>query len=163
LIARWCLYSEKSNNHFIPDITSREGNSSDPKVIFETQLRETVALLRNKGIEVLIMRQVPFQKRSVPENLVNATRFGRDSSTIGVTREEHLNHQKFVNTVIDSLEGPGITILDPLPYLSSNERTLIFSDGKALYRDADHLSIAGSRLLRPLFEPLFDARIHSKE
>lgn len=44
------------------------------------------------------------------------------------------------------------------PMFTHTSTTLILADGKSLYRDADHLSIAGSEYLRPLFEPLFQAR-----
>ena len=105
-------------------------------------------------IRVVIMKQVPFQRRSVPQNIVNAVRFGRNENKIGVSVEDHLKHQEYVNGVIDSL-GPYVTILDPLPILRNGNRTRISQDGKPLYRDADHLSFTGSQILRPIFEPIF--------
>jgi len=155
LIARWNYYPGESTNFFMPNITYRTDDGTPPGVVFEKQLRETVQELREAGLQVILMKQVPFQKRSVPENLVNATRFGWEMNRIGVSVAEHLKQQNFVNEVIDSLAGDGVTILDPLPLLRDGDRTLIERDGKPLYRDADHLSISGSRLLRPLFEPLF--------
>jgi hypothetical protein len=155
LIARWNYYPGESTSFFMPKITYRTDDGTPPGIVFESQLRETVQKLRALGLQVVLVKQVPFQKRSVPENLVNASRFGWDMNRIGVSVAEHLEQQKFVNAVIDSLAGDGVTILDPLPLLRDGDRTLIMRDGKSLYRDADHLSISGSRLLRPLFEPFF--------
>ncbi len=155
LIARWKIYPDESTSFFIPNITFRSPDGTAPLVIFETQLRDTVTRLRSHGLQVIILKQVPFQRRSVPENLVNAARFGRTSDQIGVSVADHLQHQEFVNSIIDSLAAPGVTILDPLPLLRDGERTLIQKNGHPLYRDADHLSFAGSKILRPLFEPLF--------
>ena len=154
LIARWGIYPQESTSFFSPNITYRIPIGSSPEVVFETQLRKTIKQLRAKGIRVVIMKQVPFQKRSVPQNIVNAVRFGRNENKIGVSVEDHLKHQEYVNGVIDSL-GPYVTILDPLPILRNGNRTRISQDGKPLYRDADHLSFTGSQILRPIFEPVF--------
>jgi peptidoglycan/LPS O-acetylase OafA/YrhL len=154
LIARWGIYPQESTSFFSPNITYRTPNGSSPEVVFETQLRKTIKQLRAKGMRVVIMKQVPFQRRSVPQNIVNAVRFGRNENKIGVSVEDHLKHQEYVNGVIDSL-GPYVTILDPLPILRNGNRTRISQDGKPLYRDADHLSFTGSQILRPIFEPIF--------
>ncbi len=156
LIARWSIYPEKSPSFFMPDITYRKPDGSPPEEVFKNQLTKTVRLLREMDLKVWIVKEVPWQLRSVPENLVNAARFGRSFSALGVTVTQHRKRQKFVNGVLNSLVSENVRLIDPLPVLSDGEHhTLVMKDGLPLYTDADHLSIAGSRLLRPLVERIF--------
>jgi len=49
-----------------------------------------------------------------------------------------------------------LTVLDPTALFEySNNLCRLEKDGKALYWDDGHISVAGAMLLRPLFEPIF--------
>lgn len=155
LIARWNAYPVEFTSFFTPNITFRKPDNTPPKQVFETQLQRTVQQLREHNIQVFILKQVPWQKGNVPKNLVNAIRFQGDPDLIGISIEDHLNEQQSTNDFLDSLAGTGVKVLDPLALLSHHGRTLTSDGDIPLYRDADHLSIAGSIRLRPLFEPIF--------
>ena len=65
------------------------------------------------------MKPVPFQRRIFSENFVNSIQgLGGDADQFAVTFEDHLDYQKAINKVIDSLTAEGVIVLDPLPLLS---------------------------------------------
>jgi hypothetical protein len=50
----------------------------------------------------------------------------------------------------------GATVLDPADcFLNRNGHYDVVGDGQVLFWDSHHLALAGSRLLVPLFEPVF--------
>jgi SGNH domain (fused to AT3 domains) len=49
-----------------------------------------------------------------------------------------------------------VIILDPLPYLCSDGRCAGTKDGWPLYRDDNHLSEYGNKLLVPMFAKVFE-------
>ncbi len=156
LAGKWSYYYHIGTDSHQSPLTDELGGDRPSSVVFEDGLRRTIAALRERGIEVLILKQVPVQRLNPSAILWHAERFGYDQDKIGVPVAEHLEYQRSVNEFLDSLARPGVTILDPLPYLTQpNGHTRVQSDGKILYRDFHHLSAYGARLLRPLLEPYF--------
>jgi hypothetical protein len=116
-----------------------------------------VNTLHEIGIKVWIVRQVPYQKRSPVELIFHAHRLGRDYDSLGLTSEETRAYHATANEIFDRLPKDQVTIIDPTPHFDlENGRTRLHLDGLPIYFDADHLAARGSRLLRPIFEPLFD-------
>ena len=125
-------------------------------MVFKDGFRRTISALRERGIEVLILKQVPVQRLNPSATLWHAERFGYDQDRIGVPIAEHLDYQKPVDEFFDSLGGPGVTILDPLPLLAlENGHTRVQFGSKILYYDYHHLSVDGAKHLRSLLEPYF--------
>jgi len=161
LVARWSAYPlgdesaglrARLHNPSAPDKT--------PKEVFKDSLPSTIAKIRQAGAHVWILKQVPKQDLYVPKALANAIRYGRsqsvDMETLGITIEQHLKRQSFVNGIIDANTSPQVIALDPLPYLSTpSGHCRIEKNGNSLYHDEDHVSRHGSREFKPLFEPIF--------
>jgi hypothetical protein len=56
----------------------------------------------------------------------------------------------------DRLSKMGAIVLDTPRYLlNSNGLYDVVRDDKVLYSDWEHLSVAGAKILEPMFEPLF--------
>jgi len=122
-----------------------------------TYLNKMVKTLHGMGIKVWIVRQVPDQKRSPVELIFHAYRLGRDYDSLGLTVEECRAYHATVNEIFDRLPEDQVTIIDPSPFFDlENGRTRLHLDGLPIYYDDDHLAARGSRLLRPMFETLFD-------
>ncbi|MGJ8694887.1 MAG: acyltransferase family protein [Verrucomicrobiaceae bacterium] len=153
LIGRWTFYYKRGTDSRQAPLSDRDTYGRPGPDVFRDSLTKTVKTLRDRGIEVVIMKQAPLQFRSPPAALWMAHRFGYNPDEAGVTIAEHLEHQKDVNAIIDSLAQPGVIILDPLPILTVGEHTRVQQDGRIFYFDENHLSKEGVRALAPLFRP----------
>ncbi len=157
LIARWSKYCVPDPGSGKVAITDRDGSDTHPTEVFESHLRKMVDTLQKLGVKTWIVRQIPYQKRSPVELIFHAHRLGRDLDTLSHTSEEAKAYHTTVNDILDRLPGKHVTILDPIPYFDlKNGRTRIHIEGIPIYFDEDHLTARGSKILRPLFDPLFD-------
>ena len=157
LIARWTSYCVPSQGSTSFAITDREGSNRPPTEVFEEYLTKMIQKLHDKGIQVWIMRQVPYQKRSPVELMFHAQRLGRDYDSLGLSIEETQAFHSTVNNIFNRLPKDQVTLLDPSPYFAlKNGKTRIHLNGLPIYFDEDHLSQRGARHLRPLLEQLFD-------
>lgn len=122
----------------------------------EVALRATVAALREAGVRVAIMRQVPSQQNDVPKSLALAALLGRDVHDVGVSVAEHFVYTRRSNSILDDIARTEhrLIVLDPIPYLSRNGHCIAESAGHALYFDNQHLTLFGAGFLRPLFAAL---------
>ncbi|MBL50242.1 MAG: hypothetical protein CMP28_15030 [Roseibacillus sp.] len=156
LVGKWSYYYHVGADSHQSSLTDDLGGDRSSSVVFKDGFRRTISALRERGIEVLILKQVPVQRLNPSATLWHAERFGYDQDRIGVPIAEHLDYQKPVDEFFDSLGGPGVTILDPLPLLAlENGHTRVQFGSKILYYDYHHLSVDGAKHLRSLLEPYF--------
>jgi hypothetical protein len=72
------------------------------------------------------------------------------------TRAEFAARQAHVFPLLDELDAlPGVVLLRPDTILCDEMRCGVTRDGLPLYFDSHHLTLRGSALLEPLFEPIF--------
>ena len=125
-------------------------------------LEDTIHQLTAAGIRVVLMRAVPHHKGDVPRLLVRAKTLGQNIHLVGVPIEAHRFQNLQADQWLETLAGPLVSVLDPTPYLS-DETGLCRAefDGVAMYRDSGHLTVEGTRRLKPVFGRLFyDAGLH---
>lgn len=158
LVCRWSYYAlGVPSSGSTPTLVNPLHPELPPKVVFKTQFNETIKQLKEAGVQVWIMKQVPLQDTSAPEALANALRFGYNMNALGIPKTQHIQRQSFVNEIFESLVDESIHVIDPLPYLSSNPDVCnIEKNGKSLYRDENHLSIYGALQLKPLIAPILE-------
>jgi len=120
-------------------------------------LLATINALKNSGARIWIMKQVPEQHWSVPQALASAVMFGRNPEGLGLPLVEYRRASRRQELVFDGVAGRGVTVLDPTQFFVNDANLCrVAKDGKALYRDTEHLTTYGAMLLRPLFEPIFE-------
>lgn len=120
-------------------------------------LHETVRALKEAGVKVWILRQVPRQRWNVPRALATTVFLGGDPEKMGLPLQDHLKSYTRQEPIFEGLAGNGVILLDPTPYfIGPSGLCLAVKDGQVLYHDSHHLSIDGALRLRPLFEPLFN-------
>jgi hypothetical protein len=121
-----------------------------------TNLVATVRAVRATGARVWVVRDVPDPGFDVPRvAALTAARRG-DLEVLGVTRHEHERRRGPLEPMFDEVTRAGAAVLDPAGYfLNARGLYAAVRDGQVLYWDSHHLSVAGSRLLAPLFEPVF--------
>ncbi len=78
--------------------------------------------------------------------------------------KEYLDRQRGPMHAFQSLEFTNVRILDPSPeFFNELGRTINYLDGRSIYRDNDHLTKAGTELLRPMIEDMFDEMLTKKQ
>ena len=98
----------------------------------------------------------------IPETGVNIPLFLAKLAAAGETAPDHLPSLNFVVNHRDTLQmldfwkdHPGVITIRPDRTLLDADQVRVQIEGQPLFRDDDHLSMAGSLLLRDLFEPIF--------
>ena len=121
-------------------------------------LLDTINALKDTGARIWIMSEVPKQPWNVPQVLGTVAWRGGDPEELGSPMVEHRKEFQRQDPIFEGLHTrfANVTVLDPT-YLFMNSKGLcrVAADGKALYWDDHHLTVAGAMRLRPLFEPIF--------
>lgn len=123
--------------------------------MFETSLKSTVETLTSAGIQVVIVKDVAQLSRDVVMKMAKAAQAGKGSDSIGVPYETHMAANRDVNRMFEALAGPMVTVVDPAPYFVDGDGLWrAMHQGKPLYRDSAHLTVAGALRLVPLFREI---------
>ncbi|WP_348970302.1 acyltransferase family protein [Pseudomonas atacamensis] len=158
LAANWSLYiygreDGDGDKQFLLD---RKDNMAQAEQRLAVGLKAQVAELRAAGVQVWLFKEVPLQHKSFIDRLTTLARIGRSAEGLGRPLNEHLARQQFFTSLFGSMSAAdsGIHVIDPTPLMCKDGLCMIDVDGHSQYKDADHLSDAGSARLGPLFAPL---------
>ncbi|MFI4869343.1 MAG: acyltransferase family protein [Steroidobacterales bacterium] len=133
----------------------RRGTVAENDAKFRVGLEATVRALKNLGIRVWVLQQVPSQARFVPETLAQAEWWTGSVATVGSPLAAYRARQVAVGASV--LAVPGVeSLLDPASALCPHDWCAAAADGNSLYIDAHHLSAAGAQLLKPTLNAAFD-------
>lgn len=104
---------------------------------------------------VYLVRPIPEMGVNVPMRTARTVMLGIEQG-IYVTLADYQQRQAFIWQAQDAARDRcGVKILDPLPYLCSDGRCYGAQNHRPLYRDADHLSEHGNKVLVPMFMEVF--------
>lgn len=155
LIAFWSNYHDStgvSAGHEKPE-------GSDPKRSheFEAALITTIKQLQQTGVTAWLMLQVPVQSQIVPRALARAEMFGWPLPQPEDTNDYRIgpDSQSFD---VEKIRAAGCRILDPQPLFlnPTTGKYDLLRDDVVLYRDTNHLTAAGAKLiLQPLLRREF--------
>jgi len=126
----------------------------DDRTFSEVQSR--LKRLTNLGVRIWLLLQIPDHRFHVCR-AIHSRRFGA-SLPIGSTLDEHKERQAIANSYLAQLESDQIRVLDPTPhFFDETGNSILGIDGRSFYRDDDHLSSFGAKvLLSPIFEDVID-------
>jgi peptidoglycan/LPS O-acetylase OafA/YrhL len=170
LINRWSLYVygiETSSNEkgWLPDpVIAGVGNDGAvgdsieaKKRIFENGVKETIRFLTAHRVRIWIVHEVPSQLVDVPNYLARRASTGNHSE--GRLRSEVLARQRFTRDIFESVRSDLTYQVDPIPLLCPMEdaRCHLEADGRSLYTDNNHLSVFGTKVLKPVVIQIFDS------
>ena len=116
---------------------------------------ETINALQDSGATIWIIQQVPKLPWNVPHALASVVFHGGTIEEIEIPFAEIRKESQRQHKVFEGLgaQFPNVAVLDPAAlFTNSSGRCRVAQDGKALFRDSNHLTVAGAMLLRPLFE-----------
>ncbi|MCE9607486.1 MAG: acyltransferase [Planctomycetia bacterium] len=126
---------------------------------FAAALATLVDELRATGCEVYFMKDVPVFEYDVAAKLLQCLWRRHDAPSIAISPQEYAAQSPYYATLIPLLTAHGAKILDPLPSLQARTGSLEMrpSDaGGSFYRDSNHLSAYGAKVIKPMFTPVVD-------
>jgi peptidoglycan/LPS O-acetylase OafA/YrhL len=162
LIARWTYYVEGGPDRArVAYITDSGELSTSPEAAARALARNfapTVEKLTAGGRNVVVMKQVPEQLGfNAREAYYTLARSEEEIESVAVPT--HLAYQKRSNDIIDALTHiPGVSVLDPTPFFCAEDVCPLQKGATFLYRDGNHVSIAGVMQMEPLFFGVFSRR-----
>jgi peptidoglycan/LPS O-acetylase OafA/YrhL len=123
---------------------------------FKTNLLSTVRAVVKLGARVYVIKDVPIQAPNLATKTAFAIIHHGYLTQIGITRKEHQEANRDLDQMFEQISQAGATVLDPADYfLNSRGFYGVVKDDQILYLDGHHITVEGSRLLAPLFEPIF--------
>jgi len=124
--------------------------------LFKTQLLATIRAIKDSGARVYVVKDVPQPGFNVPRIASLAVICNRDLDQLGITREKHQEADRELVGTFEQISQMGVTVLDPANYfLNRNSLYGVLRNDQILYCDEQHLTVEGSKILAPLFEPIF--------
>ena len=122
--------------------------------VFTQALDSTVALLRQRGLRVVLLTQMPEVGWDVPSVLARSRRFGRPAPA-GPTLAEYAERQELTAPALEDVaRRHRAELFDLAAIFCDGASCAIQHRGQPLYKDDDHVSVYGTTLIAPYFEPL---------
>jgi peptidoglycan/LPS O-acetylase OafA/YrhL len=122
----------------------------------KTNLLSTVRAIMDLGARVYVVKDVPNPGFDVPRIVALTAAHHGDLDQLGITREKYDMSNRDLLQTFDQISKMGATVLDPSDYfLNRNGLYGVVQNDQVLYCDSHHLTVEGSRLLAPMFEPVF--------
>lgn len=145
--AYWSTYF-KSNG----TLTTNAGNPTATRTsAAQNALASTIRWLRDNGRHVVLIGPVPVSDQSVPLALAleAAKNWTFPRTSMDEQHKKNISFFKVVESTSSSKDARGdFRFLDPIQWLCSDE-CMIMKHGVPLYRDSNHLSVAGAMALEP--------------
>lgn len=165
LAARWVMSSdgtryksESGKSIKLVDLQSPDSINTPNVILFELGIKRTVDALLALGKTVVLVKPVPEIGYDVPSAYFVSEITGRDvSSLVSPTWGEYMQRTKNVESIFSKVEKEKpILIVSPSTYLCDAQYCRVVFDGRALYRDNNHLSTFGSKYVSRSFDGIFE-------
>ncbi len=125
-----------------------------PADVVEARMRDTIKLLKEHGVTVYVLRDFPRPGFDTPRAAALMALHGDNLERLEGTAADYLNYNRDYEPIFARLSDTGAVVVDTRKYfLKDNGRYAFFKDGKVLYFDHEHLTVAGAKLLEPVLEP----------
>jgi peptidoglycan/LPS O-acetylase OafA/YrhL len=168
LVARYTLYvygwssdlgpAEKyrTDSPYITDVSRTVSDLEGRQSLLKVQLEKTVKLLLDAGKRVVLVYPIPEVGYNVPAALAQMMVAQHELASFTRPFSYYKKRQQFIFSVLDDLgQSANIIRIYPHTRLCDAMTCLTYANGKPLYWDADHLSLAGADFVAPLLESVF--------
>lgn len=135
---------------------SKPYKSPTPEFLEEyaANLTKTACLIAQDH-PVYLVRPFPEMGFNVPNAMARSALLGVKKE-VQISLNDYYSRQSFIWKAQDlARDQCGIQILDPLPYLCSNDHCSGAKDNRPLYRDDNHFSEYGNKIFIPMFAQIF--------
>jgi hypothetical protein len=134
-------------------------NRYGPPDLVDVKLAATCRAISASGASVYLLKDVPMPGFDVPRQVAFTVLHHGDPKRLGTPPDKYLADNHDYISIFNHCTQSGATVLDtPKCFLNPNGLYDVFRDEKVLYYDTQHLTVDGSRLLTPLFEPFFQTK-----
>lgn len=145
-----------AQRHIKTVILAAVWKSYRPLSSLDANLAATVQAIMASGARVYVLKDVPLPGFDVPRHAALTVYHQGDPAMLAIPQDKYRSANGDFEFIFDHLSKIGATVLEtPRYFLNPNGLYDVVRNDKALYRDSHHLSVEGSRLLAPMFEPLF--------
>lgn len=164
LAARWAYVVHGFNTDFgsyerdrsdAPAILSpsseRRLTTEQASELFKIGIGKIVSRLNVAGKRVVVMYPTPEVGYHVPRTMARLIRYYGTADGFSRPASYYFERQRVVFSVLNSL-GDAVDRVYPHTVFVAGETAIVQDSGKPLYRDDDHLTAAGARMLMPMFE-----------
>ncbi|MFZ5476626.1 MAG: SGNH hydrolase domain-containing protein, partial [Myxococcota bacterium] len=131
----------------------RPSGEADALDAFAAHLRETVARLRAAGRRVVVVGPIPELGVEAPRALALLLARGQDPAGLVLPAASFEARQRGVLAALDALRD--VERVNPHTRLRAGDGYGLLADGRPLYQDDDHLSLAGAARVSPAFDAVF--------
>lgn len=163
LAARWSVYVDgratklgpAETNGSAPELRTRDGRtlrqfSREARREFRQGLDKLLTRLLDSGRKVVLVYPIPETGYDVPSTLARLSDRGQDPASFTTPLSAYEKRQHFVLGMLDGFGNrPNLVRIYPQSVLCTGKRCLTSKEGKPLYFDSHHLSMAGAKLLEP--------------
>lgn len=169
LVARYAVYvqgraralgpAERSeiSSVYITDVNGAAPDLEGRLNLFSTALEKTVNELLSAGKKIVLVYPIPEVGYDVPVTLAQIVIKGQPPESFTRTIDHFWERQRSIFKMLDNLgQSQQVLRLYPHKQLCNAERCITYSDGNPLYRDDDHLSLAGAEFIAPIFRAIFE-------
>ena len=157
LAARWSLYLYGEEDGNMQFSLYRTDSRADVERHVADDVRMMVARLREAGVRVWLIKEVPMQRHGIIGRLSSLAMIGRSTIDVGRPLAEHLQRQRFIDALFAQLSAADsqVRVLDPASTLCADGLCRAQINGASLYMDENHLSDLGGEHMRGLLAPVF--------
>jgi peptidoglycan/LPS O-acetylase OafA/YrhL len=120
---------------------------ADARIDMAPGLDRTIARLLSAGRRVVLIGPVPANRIDVPEHLARLARAGQLDQAVGRDRAAVAPVERQLARVAARWQPRGLVYVDPAALLCDRDRCAIVKDGRPLYFDYHHPSVAGAALI----------------
>jgi peptidoglycan/LPS O-acetylase OafA/YrhL len=124
---------------------------------FIGRLRGTIKHLVQLRKRVVLSDPVPEIGQDIPRMLSRAILDKKNPEDVTYSYDAYYRQNKLILDLFDEFDGsPGVVRVHVGQKLCPEARCRFFLNGQLLYRDSNHLTLAGSRIVAPLFAAAID-------
>jgi peptidoglycan/LPS O-acetylase OafA/YrhL len=126
-----------------PAVESHAVHAPGRPGVFEA-LTAAVDAMTEVAPRVCVVLDVPLLERPVPYALVMASRRGVDRDFLAVPVPREFAVQEKFDAAMRAMADSRLRVVDPKPRLCPDGRCVLEQEGLALFRDSNHLTVAGA-------------------
>jgi len=146
-----------TDSPYVTDVSRTVSDVDGRQVLLQTQLDATVKTLLDAGKKVVLVYPIPEVGYNVPTALAQMTLDRLDPASFTQPLSYYEQRQQFIFRALDSVgQSKDIIRIYPHTRLCGEVTCMTYANGKPLYRDGDHLSMAGADYVAPLLESVFE-------
>jgi peptidoglycan/LPS O-acetylase OafA/YrhL len=172
LASRWTIWvegvrykQEEGVKLHLTDSLGEAPPDASEEYLFTLGLERTIKAILELDRKVVVVAPLPEIGYDVPSANFIASRTRRDiNELIAPSLDEYLTRTQKTFAILESFkEKYGIQVIEPWKTLCVEGKCRAAINDIPLYNDDDHLSIFGSELVTPVFDPLFELMKQSGE